>query len=103
MRATAGNKISAIGFVQAQNVGGGTCLQVAAISMLAIANKSNKAQRKVIILCDGQPNCPGPVEALANITSSNYQQIPIDCVCITNDELAIQFMQSLAESNHGKK
>lgn len=98
VKATISNKLGAINWVQTLAAGGGTIIGPAGIATLNIANQSSRRQRTVIVLGDGRPSDES--EALANITSANYQSIPINTILI-QDVNGIEFMQSLSSMNHG--
>ena len=103
-RANAGNRGSAIAWVQSLNPGGWTCLGPAGVRAINIANQSQKAMRQILILSDGEPYCDGQNTAsicLTSITQANWQHIPINTIYIATDNGGISFMQTLANMNNG--
>lgn len=103
-RATSENKASASAWVQQLQADGWTCLAPAVIETLDICNQSNKQQRQLIVLSDGAPVCNGvdtSSTALTEITSSNWQQVPIHTIFIGNENEGQGFMQELALLNGG--
>ena len=58
----------------------------------------------MIILSDGVPTCDSVDTsniALSEITSANWQQVPIHTIYINDDSEGISFMQLLAAQNFG--
>ena len=103
-RATAAQKAAAIAWVNTLVPDGWTCLSPAAIATLQICNQSSKPARQLIILSDGVPTCDSvdtTNTALAEITSANWQQVPIHTIYINDDSEGISFMQLLAAQNFG--
>lgn len=103
-RATSANKAAAIAWVNTLVPDGWTCLSPAAITTLQICNQSSKPSRQMIILSDGVPTCDSvdtSNTALSEITSANWQQVPIHTIYINDDSEGISFMQLLAAQNFG--
>ena len=82
-----------------------TCIAAAAVKCIEIANKSNKQQRQMIMLGDGQPVCTTgpdtPAEVLADINSANYEHISINTLYISASPEGIPLFQDIASSNNG--
>ncbi|HIA27399.1 MAG TPA: hypothetical protein EYN79_04655 [Planctomycetes bacterium] len=103
-RATSQNKASASAWVGQLHADGWTCLAPAVIETLNICNQSHKQQRQIIVLSDGAPVCNGidtSSSALNEITTSNWQQVPIHTIFIGNEAGGLGFMQELALLNGG--
>ena len=96
-----GNRASATAFVQSLVAGGATCLAPAGVQTISISNLCDKEHKLIIVLSDGEPNCPGPAETLAAMVAANWQHTPIHTVYIASDFAGIQFMQQLAAMNGG--
>jgi len=99
--ANAGNKASATAYVQSLSPDGNTCLAPAGVYTISISNMSDKATKQILVLSDGEPNCPGPAETLSAMTSANWQHTPIHAIYIASDAGGIAFMQQLAAMNSG--
>jgi hypothetical protein len=99
--ANAGNRSSAIAFVQSLSADGGTCLAPAGVYTITISNMCNQEHKQILVLSDGEPNCPGPPETLAAMTSANWQHTPINTIYIASDAGGTAFMQQLAAMNGG--
>ncbi len=96
-----GNRGSAIGWVQALNPAGGTCMAPAGVETIRINNLSDKESKRILVLGDGVPNCPGPAETVSTMTGANWQRTPIDTIYIAADSGGVAFMQQLAAANGG--
>jgi hypothetical protein len=96
-----GNIASATAWVQALSAYGATCLAPAGQQIISISNQCNKEHKQILVLSDGEPNCPGPAETLSIMTSANYEHTPINTIYIASDSGGIAFMQSLAAQNYG--
>jgi hypothetical protein len=96
-----GNRASATSWVMALIADGGTCLAPAGVETITISNQCDKENKTIIVLSDGEPNCPGPTETLSAMTSANWQHTPINTVYIAADTGGITFMQQLAAMNGG--
>ena len=104
MRATPAQKAAAVAWVNTLVPDGWTCLAPAAVTTLQICNQSSKPGRQLIILSDGVPTCDSvdtSNQALSEITSANWQQVPIHTIYINDDSEGISFMQLLAAQNFG--
>jgi len=101
-RANAQNRIGASAWVQALQADGATCLADAAITTINISNLSDKDYKNILVLSDGVPTCPGPIETIALVTGANWQRTPINTIYIGIDADGIPFMQSLAAANQGE-
>ena len=78
-----------------------TCLAPAGVYTISISNQSSKQHKQILVLSDGEPNCPGPAETLTAMTGANWQHTPINTVYIASDAGGIAFMQQLAAMNGG--
>jgi len=99
--ANAGNKASATAFVLSLSPDGMTCLAPAGVYTISISNMSDKQHKQILVLSDGEPNCPGPAETLTAMTGANWQHTPINTVYIASDAGGVGFMQQLAAMNGG--
>ena len=99
--ANVGNVAAGKAWVTALVPDGATCLADAGVQCVNISNMSEKENKQVLILSDGEPNCPGPSETTSMITGANWQRTPINTIYIANDSAGISFMQSLAAANGG--
>ena len=99
--ANAGNRAAATAWVMALVADGNTCLAPAGVETIGIANQCDKDDKQILVLSDGEPNCPGPAETLSAMTSANWQHTPINTVYIASDSGGITFMQQLAAMNGG--
>jgi hypothetical protein len=99
--ANAGNRSSAIAFVQSLSPDGMTCLAPAGVYTISISNMSNQEHKQILVLSDGEPNCPGAAETLSAMTAANWQHTPINTIYIASDAGGIAFMQQLAAMNGG--
>jgi len=103
-RASSGNKSAAVAWVNGLSAEGGTCIGPAGVQTVQIANSSTKRRRQLLFLGDGQPFCGGgdsAAAALADITSANFEQIPLHTLYISASSEGIPFFQSLAQQNGG--
>ncbi|MGE3166961.1 MAG: VWA domain-containing protein [Planctomycetota bacterium] len=100
--ATATNQQSAIAWVQSLTATGSTCTAPGGVRALEIANASPDVLRRVILVTDGVPNCPGIAETLAAIAAANTQGIPIDGIYLAGDALGVAFLQQLVSENGGQ-
>ncbi|MBN1419612.1 MAG: hypothetical protein JXP34_12615 [Planctomycetes bacterium] len=100
-------KQRAIAWVMSVTPGRGTCLAPAGVKSLAIASRSSKRYRTIVILTDGMPWCNGALttrECLRDITAANVQRIPINTVALPDEsegEWDPEFLQQLAAMNKG--
>jgi len=99
--ANAGNKASATAYVLSLSPDGGTCLAPAGVYTISISNMCSKEHKQILVLSDGEPNCPGPAETLSAMTSANWQHTPINTIYIASDTGGTAFMQQLAAMNSG--
>ncbi len=102
--ASPGNRASATIWVQALQAEGWTCIGPAGVETLNIANLSQKSNRQVLVLSDGEPYCDGDntaTQALSSITGANWQHVPIHTIYIASDMGGMTFMQQLAAMNGG--
>jgi hypothetical protein len=102
-KANHGNKSSALAYVNSLQAAGGTCIAPGTVKTIEIANLCGKRKRNVIMLGDGYPECGGETSAsvLSDITSANYQRIPISTVYISGDSDGITLFQQIAAMNNG--
>ena len=102
-----GERERAIWWVMARQVGRWTCLAEAGVRSVGIANRSEKANRAIIILTDGVPTCMGAhteEQCLRDITAANTQRIPVHTIGIPADEgenWNMEFLRELAAMNSG--
>ena len=94
-RANTTNKAAAIGWVTALQTGSGTNFGPAGVATVALANQSTKRNRNIIVVGDGAID----TGEINNVTSANYQAIPIHTILIGNRN--VQSMQTLAALNNG--
>lgn len=99
--ANTGNVNAGKSWVQALSPDGATCLADAGVQCVNISNLSDKENKQVLILSDGEPNCPGPTESISMITGANWQHTPINTIYISSDPGGVSFMQALAAANGG--
>ena len=99
--ANTANRAAGTAWVQALNADGATCLAPAGVEAVNIANMCNKQAKQILILSDGEPNCPGPSETISAITSANWQHTPVNTIYIATDSGGVSFMQQLAAANGG--
>ena len=95
---------AAVAWVNGLSAEGGTCIGPAGVQTVQIANSSTKRRRQLLFLGDGQPFCGGgdsAAAALADITSANFEQIPLHTLYISASSEGIPFFQSLAQQNGG--
>ena len=96
-----GNTNSANSWVQALQPDGATCMADAGVQCINISNMSDKENKQIIALSDGEPNCPGASETISAMSAANWQQTPINTIYISSDAGGISFMQALAAANNG--
>ena len=99
--ANTANRAAGTAWVNALNADGATCLAPAGVEIVNISNMSNEPNKQILILSDGEPNCPGPSETIAAITGANWQHTPVNTIYIASDNSGITFMQQLAAMNGG--
>jgi hypothetical protein len=107
-RATQPMKAAAITFVRSVAGGGGTCGQAGLSAALDMANQSSVQRKVIVYLSDGGGTCPGFDECtylrqtLANITSKNWQRIPINTIAVLSlEKCGEEFLRGLATANGG--
>ncbi len=103
-RATLNHKIAADAWLNGLMADGLTCVGSAAVQVLRIARRSEADNRQIIIVSDGLPFCGGldtSAEDLRNITSANYERLPIHTLFLGSDAQGRRFMQNLASANGG--
>lgn len=100
--ASVANRVEAVAWVQALQPGGATCLAPAGVVAVQLMNASQSMSRRVILVTDGVPNCPGPADTIAAILSANFQQVPIDVFFIGAETAGSAFGQQLATSTGGQ-
>lgn len=87
---------------------GGTCMAPAVIQGLEIVRKSNRSNRRLIVVGDGLPECPPPAnelqtqQTLNHIAMANWDHIPIDTVFLGGWDSGCEFFQRLAVGNSGR-
>lgn len=101
VQATVANKASAIAWVQQLDASGATCMAAAAVKAINICNLSRKRDKSVILLSDGQPNCPYCDESYLAIRAANWQQNPVNTLFVGNDAQGAACMQQIAAANRG--
>ncbi|MCA8959903.1 MAG: VWA domain-containing protein [Planctomycetes bacterium] len=97
-RASAANKSAANTWIQTLEAAGGTIIAPAGVQTLAICHQSPKSKKTVIVVGDGRP--ADESSALTNITTANYEPVPINTILIQDTE-GVAFMESLAAQNQG--
>ncbi len=101
-KASGGNKAAAISWVNGLSAEGGTCLGAGGVALVNIANQSTKRRRQMMFLGDGVPSCGGSsASVIADITSANYEQIPLHTLYISAATDGIPLFQALASQNGG--
>ena len=108
MKADAGKKQAAIGWVQTVPGGKGSCSQQGIVAALEFANKSSARRKTVIYVGDGGGTCKGADEGtyldqtIGIVTARNYQRASINCIGVVDVKGPNRrFMQNLARSNNG--
>ncbi|MEM7164449.1 MAG: hypothetical protein AAF581_03240 [Planctomycetota bacterium] len=101
VKATPGEKVGAMGWVQAMSADGSTCLGAAGVATLEIANLCRKRNKRMICMADGGANCPGCGTEVPQITNANWQRIPIDTLFVGGSGTGLQCMTDLANANGG--
>ncbi len=102
--ANAAAKAEATAWVTSLEAEGWTCLGPAGVEIVNISNLSDKANKQVLVLSDGEPYCDGvdtSAECLTNIRAANWQNTPVNTIYISSDAAGITFMQQLAALNNG--
>jgi len=100
-------KQRAIAWVMGVAPGQGTCLAPAGVRALAIASRSTKRYRTVVILTDGMPWCNGSLttqQCLRDITAANVQRMPVHTIAIpdqSEEQWDPDFLRQLAAMNGG--
>ena len=95
-----------IAWVMGITNGHGTCLAPAGVRALAVASRSTKRYRAVIIVTDGIPSCNGvntQAQCLRDITAANVTRMPVHTVFVPDDGTWEDpaFLQQLAAMNNG--
>ena len=113
LRATEANKLAALEFVRSQQPRGQTCLGDGVVKALGIVRQSSNGHQAVLVTSDGRPDyCAGSAPTAQDAMRSVYQQtlnanparkVAIHTIYVgTKDEdLAIEFMQGLAQLHGG--
>ncbi len=97
-------KVAAFDWIIKLQPQGGTCLAVAVIEGLQTLRQSRHADRRLIVVGDGAPQCGGiadPEIAHWNILAANWDRIPIDTVFTGGEEAGLDFFRGLSNSNNG--
>lgn len=101
-------KGAAIGFINSEAGASGSCCQQGMQACLQMANQATGAKRKVMTYVgDGGGTCGGDEaqylrQALATITSQNYQRVQINCIGVMSyPKLNEDFMRNLSSANNG--
>ena len=108
MKADAGKKQGAVGWVQGMVGGRGSCSQQGLVAAIEFANKSSARRKTVIYVGDGGGTCKGADEAtylnqtLGVVSQRNYQRASINCIGVLDiPDRNRRFMQNLSRSNNG--
>ncbi len=104
--ASISRKAAASSWIMALVPNGGTCMSVAVVKGLETLRKSTNGNRRLIVVGDGEPDCPSGGDAqeqqtMEEIQMSNWDRIPIDTVFSGGLEGGIDFFQDLASENQG--
>ncbi len=100
-KASSGTRSAAIGWLNALQPDGATCMLPGAIAAMDIMGRSRKRNKQGIFVSDGEPNCPACGETNSGITGANYENNPIHTIFIGNDSSGQQCMQGIANANGG--
>ena len=90
---------SAKGWVASRIVAGQTDTTIGVVTLLQIAARSDKRERLVILVSDGVPN--DPPQALVDITTANWEQLPIHGVALTPSQIGRAWFDDLCRLNRG--
>lgn len=101
MKANAAQKASGAAWVQQLSPTGATCMAPAAVKAVQICNLSRKRDKTVIVVSDGEPNCPGCGETISAVAGANWQRVPVNTLFIGEGAGGAQCMQQLATANGG--
>lgn len=101
VRANPSSKAAALAWVQARVAEGVTCMGAAGVTCVNMSNQCRKRNKTMIMLSDGEPNCPGCSSEIGDITQANFQRTPINTLFIGTGTSGAQCMQSLASQNGG--
>lgn len=95
---------SAMDWVDLLVAEGSSCMAQAVVSALQIARTADSSS--VLLVSDGADSCGGvPVSSgatLVDITSANFDQVPIDSYYVPGDSAAATLLANIAASNLGQ-
>ncbi|MEM7167646.1 MAG: VWA domain-containing protein [Planctomycetota bacterium] len=101
VRARPSEKAAAIAWIQAIAPNGMTCLGDGGVACLEVANQCRKRNKRMICMADGGANCPGCATEVPQITTANWQRIPIDTLFVGSSANGADCLEQLANENGG--
>ncbi|HIN81152.1 MAG TPA: VWA domain-containing protein, partial [Planctomycetes bacterium] len=103
VRATGAKKQAAIEWVNSMQPYGATCISLGVVKALEISTHSLMSNRRILLVGDGGPTCPGYSSAtmLEEINGANWQRLPIDTIDIGANQDGIEILKQIANQNDG--
>ena len=100
--ATAANVGQATTWLNAITPSGATAMGPALVQSISIAQQG--VDPAIVVIADGAPNAPGPVDTFDMAAAANINNVPIHTVRLISvfDTLAINFLQALAAAHGGQ-
>lgn len=101
--ATTAHVQSALHFLRTVDNLGASCGGNGVVELLQIANQGATSDRRVLVISDGEWNCPGAATEVPQITNANAngQWLPINGYHVGGQTHGVQTLQNLAHVNGG--